>query len=188
MYDEIVKRLHRYTENCVAYKLDADFADAVQKAADAIEELNRTHDESAAYQRGLDDAWEAARKIVDSRNFTELSSAFDGGNDETGGFTVRTPYYVIQNYTAAEALARIRAYEEAQKIHVGDEVTIKPNNKKGVVLECHVPDICNEDKYSVLCGNMTEFVVKRWITKTGRHFPEVAALLDKMKGDADESD
>lgn len=37
--DELVKRLHRYTENCVAYKLDADFADAVQQAADAIEEL-----------------------------------------------------------------------------------------------------------------------------------------------------
>jgi hypothetical protein len=38
-YDELVKRLHRYSENCVAYKLDADFADAVQQAADAIEEL-----------------------------------------------------------------------------------------------------------------------------------------------------
>lgn len=39
MYDELVKRLHRYSENCVAYKLDADFADAVQQAADAIEGL-----------------------------------------------------------------------------------------------------------------------------------------------------
>lgn len=39
MYDELIKRLHRYSENCVAYKLDADFADAVQQAADAIEEL-----------------------------------------------------------------------------------------------------------------------------------------------------
>ena len=39
MYDELIKRLHRYSENCVAYKLDADFADAVQQAADAIEEM-----------------------------------------------------------------------------------------------------------------------------------------------------
>lgn len=38
--DELVKRLHRYTENFVAYKLDADFADAVQQAADAIEQLS----------------------------------------------------------------------------------------------------------------------------------------------------
>lgn len=41
MYDELVKRLHRYSGNCVAYKLDADFADAVQQAADAIEELSK---------------------------------------------------------------------------------------------------------------------------------------------------
>lgn len=41
MYSELVKRLHRYSENCVAYKLDADFADAVQQAAEVIEELNR---------------------------------------------------------------------------------------------------------------------------------------------------
>lgn len=41
MYDELVKRLHRYTVNCVAYKLDADFADAVQQAADAIDELQK---------------------------------------------------------------------------------------------------------------------------------------------------
>lgn len=39
MYDELVKRLRRYSENVVAYKLDSDFASAVQEAADAIEEL-----------------------------------------------------------------------------------------------------------------------------------------------------
>ena len=39
MYDELVKRLRRYSENVVAYKLDADFASAVQEAADVIEEL-----------------------------------------------------------------------------------------------------------------------------------------------------
>ena len=38
-YATILKRLRRYSENCVAYKLDADFANAVTDAADAIEEL-----------------------------------------------------------------------------------------------------------------------------------------------------
>ena len=37
MYDNLVNRLHRYSESCVAYKLDADFASAVQEAADVIE-------------------------------------------------------------------------------------------------------------------------------------------------------
>lgn len=45
MYDKLIKRLHRYSENCVAYKLDADFADAVQQAADAIEELQAQNNE-----------------------------------------------------------------------------------------------------------------------------------------------
>lgn len=37
MYDELIFRLRRYSKNCIANKLDADFADAVQQAADAIE-------------------------------------------------------------------------------------------------------------------------------------------------------
>lgn len=40
MYDVLVKRLRKYTMGWVAYKLDADFASAVQKAADALEELS----------------------------------------------------------------------------------------------------------------------------------------------------
>lgn len=44
MYDDLIQRLHRYTENCVAYKLDADFASAVQEAADAIEELSKENE------------------------------------------------------------------------------------------------------------------------------------------------
>ena len=39
MYEELVNRLRRYTMGCVAYKLDSDFAAAVQEAAEAIEEL-----------------------------------------------------------------------------------------------------------------------------------------------------
>ena len=41
MYDDLIQRLHRYTENFVAYKLDADFASAVQEAAGAIEKLSQ---------------------------------------------------------------------------------------------------------------------------------------------------
>ena len=146
-------------------------------------DLLEPYDESAAYQRGLNDAWEAARKIVDSRNFTELSSVFDGGNDETGGYTVRTPYYVITNYTAAEAIARIRAYEEQREIHVGDEVTCEGYVGKAVVT------YVNDENATILhwLGGAS-CVKKDHLTKTGRHFPEVAALLNKMKGDADESD
>ena len=53
MYDDLIQRLHRYTENCVAYKLDADFASAVQEAADAIEELGKQLDEETEYATAL---------------------------------------------------------------------------------------------------------------------------------------
>ena len=39
-HEELVKRLRRYTEGCVAYKLDADFAAAVQQAAEILEAIS----------------------------------------------------------------------------------------------------------------------------------------------------
>ncbi len=57
MYDELVKRLRLYTENVVAYKLGADFASAVQEAADAIEELSKLHEAQKKNLSVLTDAY-----------------------------------------------------------------------------------------------------------------------------------
>ncbi len=59
MCDELVKRLHRHSENLVAYKLGADFADAVQQAADAIEELTR---ENESLTKSVNEASEILRR------------------------------------------------------------------------------------------------------------------------------
>ena len=45
MYEELVNRLRRYTMGCVAYKLDSDFAAAVQEAADVIEKPSAINDQ-----------------------------------------------------------------------------------------------------------------------------------------------
>ena len=75
-----------------------------------------------AYQKGLDDAWECARKLM-------LSSYVDGGIASTEIvkiFGVR-PYYTLKDFSASEAIAKIKEYEEKQEaeneIKVGDEVT-----------------------------------------------------------------
>lgn len=87
---------------------------------------------------------------------------------------------VFKNYTAEEAHERIRAYEASQEIHVGDEVTCEGFGGKAVVTFLN-----DEDEVATILhwlGGMS-YVKKDRLTKTGHHFPEVAALLDKMKGD-----
>ena len=53
MYDDLIQRLHRYTENYVAYKFDADFASAVREAADAIEKLSQIETDLSDYRNEL---------------------------------------------------------------------------------------------------------------------------------------
>ena len=46
MYENLTDRLRRYSEGCVAYKLDADFADAVQKAIEVLSKIENTTEPS----------------------------------------------------------------------------------------------------------------------------------------------
>ena len=64
MYDELIFRLRRYSKNCIANKLDADFADAVQKAADTIEELAK---ESERWQAEAADWYLAYMGLLPTR-------------------------------------------------------------------------------------------------------------------------
>ena len=76
MYDDLVNRLHIYSEACVAYKLDADFASAVQEAADAIEELTGFVQEA---ERDRDEYRERLDKANDT--IEELSKDLDSMNE-----------------------------------------------------------------------------------------------------------
>lgn len=140
---------------------------------DAALDSYEPYDESAAYQRGLNDAWEAARKIANSPGnggFPELYSIFGSYSSSA----------VLNGLKAAEAIAKIRAYEDAQVIRAGDEVS----SCRGDWVVCKTDGV-------LAYGLDTEWVKHveelSKLKKTGRHFPEVAALLEKMKGDADES-
>ena len=125
----------------------------------------------ASYQEGLNDAWEAARKIC--------------LNDSDGGLTVTeianifdVSYYrdAMKKYSAHEAIEKIRQYEQRQEeqIQVGDEVIIR--YKKAVVTEItdrfvHIM-YSDGSGYALFSENMT---------KTGRNFPEIAEVLEKMR-------
>ena len=119
------------------------------------------------YNQGLEDAWDAARKIIhmpegDMLNiFTECYSA------------VCTSVQVFLKYDAAEAIDKLKSYEQEQQIQVGDEVITVSG--KAVVMG--VGPVYFEYAYADGSG----FDKVKNVKKTGRHFPEIAEVLAKMK-------
>ena len=94
------------------------------------------------------------------------------------GFQLTTE--VTANLTYQEAKSKFEAWlKQKDEIHVGDELK-DDGNIRAVVL-----DIMDEDyvSYEVFTENG---IVDEWqkgiVVKTGRHFDEVADLLEKMRG------
>ena len=95
------------------------------------------------------------------------------------GFQLTTE--VTANLTYQEAKSKFEAWlKQNDEIHVGDELK-DDGNIRAVVL-----DIMDEDyvSYEVFTENG---IVDEWqkgiVVKTGRHFPEVIELLQKMRGE-----
>ena len=135
-----------------------------------------------AYQRGLNDACEAARKIIRMPEgkllniFTECYSA------------VCTALQVLLKYDASEAIEKLKAYEEKQKadeLKVGDELehTVSGYTSKAIFLEKIKDD---EDWYKCLfwtgCGVTILTYPKRQFKRTGRHF-DIDKILEEMRHD-----
>ena len=122
------------------------------------------HDDD--YQRGLDDAWDAARKIgctVKEGGLAnhELVSIF--GNLATS--------FILRDYEAIEVIEKIREYEESKAqedaICNGDEVyfTLFSQNFKAIAIQRDL-----EGSWQVLNdrGRITP-LAEELLTKTGRH-------------------
>ena len=75
----------------------------------------KNEDNSEAYNKGLDDAWELARKIV---NMTHSDKDRILGTNSSCNGTIN----VMNDFTPQEALAKLEAYEKANEIKVGDIV------------------------------------------------------------------
>ena len=140
-------------------------------AVDELEELNSDYInenygelQDTAYQRGLNDAWEAARKIC------------------TGEYKGEITTDSIINIGASDTIEKIKAYEERKgEIKVGDEViSLKAN---GEVIEDMSPLIVTyETKYSYQgfdAGGIFHNNPKERVRKTGRHF-DIEAILKEM--------
>lgn len=128
------------------------------------------------YAMGLDDAWEAARTII-KMEWEEKNKIF-------GKLILLSN--IFSDNTAAEAIEKLKQYEQEQdaEIKVGDEVGYYGVadehgnvNYSGVVLEIR------EEDYLVMEKTGKTYALKKKLvmSKTGRHFPEIAAVLEKMR-------
>jgi len=168
---------------------------------------------TTSYEKGLNDAWEAARKIVIAK-----ASSTDKEMDEILGndFYYMSLSAFFENYSVNEVMSKIKEYEEKQKCkncgHYPEKgissnaICIKCENnnmyiekQKEVKEEFKVGDevIADERRFVVLgiddfkwyqlwCldnGLAHDNICSKDLKKTGRSFPQLAELFKQMKGE-----
>lgn len=122
-----------------------------------------------AYQRGLTDAWEAARKIVEMSD-PPYWDLFDEYKENLFG-----------KISASEAIEKLKAYEEKQKsdgeIKRGDEVEHEVTGLKYIVTRV------DENSTTLLYSDGSTAVIatgKEYLKKTDKHY-DIEKILDEMK-------
>lgn len=127
-----------------------------------------------------DEVWEFVKEIILKDNGTRMSGMFENELNECFGY----PYYsdMFANLSYQEAKSKYEAWKKQkdETFDTGDEVYDKEIDSKGVILRRY-----NSDTLDILWddGSAGETIAIKAITKTGRHFPEVAELLEKMRGE-----
>ena len=131
---------------------------------------------SNGYDAGLDDAWKAAKKIWEY-DTTTLKEIFGEG-------VMRMDWFM--KFTASEAIEKIWQYEQEKgKIQVGDQVENTQTGVKFIVTHLWKNNR-GEQGVSGFNRECSAFsTTLSLVVKTGRHFPEIAAVLEKMRGEQD---
>ena len=133
-----------------------------------------------AYQRGLNDAWEAVRRI-------EFSVGNGGLLTDTIAeiFGTPIPNRVLRDFTASEAIEKIRQYEQdKEEIKVGDEVENTQTGVKFIVTHLWKNNL-GEQGVSGFNQECSAFsTTLDLVVKTGHAFPEIAAIFEKMRNES----
>lgn len=117
-----------------------------------------------SYNKGLNDAWELAKKII-------LPSHMGGYTmDEFKNIFGKNTYIsALRDFTPQEALAKAKAYEECNEIKKGDVVRLK-----GCCIESIVTRVSGDIIYQLFrdgsCGSTS---AKEDYKKTGEHFDSI---------------
>lgn len=127
------------------------------------------HTPDELYNKGLNDAWELAKKIVESPNkggykADELAEIF-GISDKP----------VLDAYTPQEALAKVKEYEGRDEIRVGDVVRSKGCNVEEIITKISETKIYRLFKDGSCDSISTK--VKEDFEKTGKHFDSIDEFM-----------
>ena len=165
-------------EDCQKIRYDAE-QELVKKAYDtAYADAEGIYESGkrAMYQKGLKDAWECARKIGSNSMCSLKEIGFDFSQCAVSDYN--PSWFVVKNYSASEAIEKIRQYEQEQKqLHVGDEV----NAPFGKAIVVNIDSVAEKIWLVYADGHGGFEYFKDAPTKTGRHFPELAEVLQKMR-------
>lgn len=147
-----------------------------KKAAMNESEMITSKDIADAYKKGLNDAWEAAKKIA--LMDTETSE------NVTGYFGL---FNIMGKLTPMQAIEKLKTYEDKQKqdaedaeIKVGDEIVCMDAH---VVVTYISPKgewngfLLNEGNHGKKGQGYTCMSSFKGWRKTGRHFPQIAKVL-----------
>ena len=163
-------------------KADNKYYTAVRPIAE-LEELNSDYInehygelQDEAYQRGLEDAWEAARRIVADTDHGGIALGTLGEIFGTQAYS-----YIMTENTAQQAIDKIKAYDDkhSDRIEVGDEVNwdgdcfivtkiFQPRNMKE---QC---DGIDDD------GSVYHDILMEDLKKTGKHY-DIASILEAIR-------
>lgn len=131
--------------------------------------------QSTAYQTGLEDAWECARRIV----LDEYENSI-GGFELYDIFETANCNHILKEYSVSEAMAKIKKYDENKSnqtnniIEVGDEINFK--GELYVVTKSKTNTIECFDKN----GNWMSIGIN-CVSKTGRKFSDIQEILELMR-------
>ena len=138
------------------------------------------------YQKGLKDAWEAARKLETMQRY-QIDELFPEAGDIA---------FICNEYSVETVIEKLKAYEgqkkaeEEAEIKAGDVLQHKADHTTKIA----VTGIHDRDMISGICvGNSCENALGASFTnrnpayweKTGHHFPQVAEILKAMKEEDD---
>ena len=159
--------------------LDEYGLDKLQKYDKYAENLERNHEVlkifEEKYNKGLNDAWELARKIV-------LKAEMGGicYDDFKKIFGVGDYASVLRTLSPQQALAKIEAYEESKAIKVGDVVFNDREDVKAVIIDSSIA----EGTWQVYTEDCC---VELWkeceFKKTGKTV-DIEHLLEQIRGNA----